>query len=289
MDNLRGILLMVAAMAGFAIEDMFIKSTSAVISVGQILVILGIAGAAIFSVLALRQGHRILSRDLLRPPVMLRNAAELLGTMCFVSAVALTPLASASAILQAMPLAVTLGAVLFLGEPVGWRRWSAIIAGFLGVLLVIRPGMAGFEPASLLAVVAVFALAARDLSTRVIPKSVSTMQLSAYGFAAVVPVGLIMRAFSGGPAPMSGLTLLQLAGACVAGVLGYYALTAAMRVGEIAVVTPYRYSRLLFALIIGLLVFDEHPDSWTLAGAALIMGAGLYTLLRETRLRRRQG
>lgn len=288
MENLKGIVLMVAAMAGFAIEDMFVKAASALLPIGQIILILGVAGTAVFSLLTLRGGHRLLSRDLFHWPVMLRNLSELVATMCFVSAIVLTPLASASAILQATPLAVTLGAALFLKAQVGWRRWSAIVVGFLGVLLVIRPGMEGFQPASLLAVIAVFALAARDLATRVMPKTISNMQLSAYGFASVIPVGVAMLLLGDGPAPMPPMVLLQMGCASVAGILGYYAITAAMRVGEIAVVTPYRYARLLFALLIGAVVFNEQPDAWMITGAALIIGSGLYTLAREARLRRKR-
>ena len=288
MDNLRGIVLMVAAMAGFALEDMFIKHVSATLPVGQILLVLGTGGAVIFSILALRQSRRLFSRDLFARPVLLRNAGELVGTLGFVTAIALTPLSSASAILQATPLAVTLGAALFLGEQVGWRRWSAIGLGFLGVLLVIRPGLAGFEPASLFAVMAVFGLAARDLATRATPPNVTSLQLSAYAFAMLVPLGAALLAFGPGTLqPVPTPTLLRLAGALGFGVTAYYAIVAAMRMGEVSVITPFRYARLIFALIIGTLVFGERPDGWTLAGAALIIGSGLYTFAREAQLRRR--
>src|SRR6056297_1156247 len=168
MENLRGSVLMVVAMAGFALEDMFIKRLSLDLPVGQILVFLGTGGAVIFGLGALARGHRLFSRDLLAGQVLLRNLGELIGTIGFVTALALTPLSSASAILQATPLALTLGAALFLKEAVGWRRWSAILVGFAGVLMVIRPGLEGFEPASLFAVQAVFGLAMRDLATRAV-------------------------------------------------------------------------------------------------------------------------
>jgi drug/metabolite transporter (DMT)-like permease len=288
MDNLRGIVLMVAAMAGFALEDMFIKHVSRSLPIGQILLVLGTGGALIFSALALRQGRRLISRDLFTWPVLLRNAGEMIGTMGFILAIALTPLSSASAILQATPLAVTLGAALFLGESVGWRRWSAIGLGFLGVLMVIRPGLSGFEPASLFAVQAVFGLALRDLATRVTPPKVTSLQLSTYGFATLVPLGAVMLALGPDAAqPMPAPVALRLAGALGFGVVSYYAIVAAMRMGEVSVITPFRYSRLIFALIIGTLVFGERPDGWTLAGAALIIGSGLYTFAREAQLRRR--
>ncbi|MEY8840872.1 EamA family transporter, partial [Cribrihabitans sp. XS_ASV171] len=133
MDNLRGALLMVLAMLGFAFEDMFIKLTSDVMATWQIISVLGVGGSAVFAVLTLAMGQRLFTPAVLSWPVMLRNLGELIGTLGFVTAIALTPISQASAILQATPLAVTLGAALFLGEPVGWRRWAAILAGFFGV------------------------------------------------------------------------------------------------------------------------------------------------------------
>lgn len=287
-DNLRGMILMVAAMAGFAVEDMFIKSVSAALPTGQILSMLGLGGALIFAAIAARRGDPVLSPLFFLRPVIIRNLAEVVGTMGFVTAIVLTPLSSASAILQATPLVVTLGAALFFREAVGWRRSLAIAIGFAGVLIIIRPGMEGFRPASLFAVLGVIGLAIRDLATRAVPKSVSSMVLSAYAFAMLVPTGLVLLAFSGGGAVPSAVAFGKLAGALFVGVLAYYAIVAAMRIGEVAVVTPFRYTRLIFALILGILVFDETPDIWTLTGAALIIGSGLYTLLREIRLGRRR-
>src|SRR6056297_1288017 len=287
MENLRGSVLMVLAMAGFALEDMFIKRLAEAMPVGQIIMAIGLGGAAIFAAICAGQGRRLFTRDLLARPVLLRNTGEMAGTMCFVTAIALTPLSSASAILQATPLAVTLGAALFLGEAVGWRRWSAILVGFLGVLMVIRPGLEGFEPASLFAVQAVFGLALRDLATRAVPRTVTSMQLSCYGFATIVPAGLIMLWISGGAVQPDATQWRDIALALILGVAGYYAIVAAMRVGEVSFVTPFRYSRLIFALIIAVTLFDERPDALTLIGASIIIASGLYTLLRERRLRRR--
>lgn len=288
MENLRGIVLMVASMAFFAVEDMLVKKVSATLPVGQILMILGAGGALAFGAMALSRGQRLWSRALFSRPVLLRNLGEVIGTMGFVLALALTPLSSASAILQATPLAVTLGAALFLGAQVGWRRWSAILVGFCGVLLIIRPGLEGFEPASLFAVQAVFGLALRDLATRATPRSVGSLQLSAYAFALLVPLGAAMLAVSGGAVMPARPEILSLAGALLAGVIGYYMIVEASRIGDIAVITPFRYTRLIFALIIAVSVFGERPDALTLLGAAIIMASGLYTLLRERALAARR-
>ncbi len=280
-DNLVGIMLMLGAMAMFAVEDAFIKKLSSGMGTGQILIILGVGGFAIFAFIAKRQGAQVFSRDLLLGPVLLRNFGEIMGTSGYVLAVVLTPLSSASAILQATPLAVALGAALFLGQAVGWRRWIAIIVGFIGVLIVIRPGLEGFQPASLFAVQGVIGLSIRDLATRAMPTKVSSMVLSAYGFGVIVPAGLLMVVFEGPlvlpDAPQSAL----IAAALIVGPVGYYMIVAAMRVGEVAVVTPYRYVRLVFAMAIGMLAFGEVLDFYTLLGASIIIGSGLFTIYRE--------
>lgn len=285
MDNLRGALLMTLAMLGFAIEDMFIKLLSDALSVGQIITMLGIGGSIAFGIVVRMQGRALFSRDMLAAPILLRAVSEMIGTVAFVSAIVLTPISSASAILQATPLVVTLGAALFLGEPVGWRRWSAICVGLFGVLLIIRPGMDSFEVLSLLAVIGVFMLAARDLATRRTATNISTMQLSFLGFAVLIPAGLLlMRATSSPIIPLSGQNWIYFSGALGIGLFAYYGIVAAMRVGEVSFVTPFRYARLIFALVIGVSVFGERPDALTLIGAVIIVASGIYTVWRERRL-----
>ena len=287
MENLRAIALMVLSMAGFAIEDMLIKIIALEMPTGQFLILIGAGGALIFTAMSRRQGQAVLSADFLRPSIIIRNLGEVIGTLGFVTALVLTPLSSASAILQATPLAVTLGAALFLGEAVGWRRWSAILIGFCGVIAVIRPGLDGFEPASLFAVLGVIGLATRDVATRAAPARISSAVLSAHGFAMLVPAGALLLCISGGATAPSALGYGLLLAALAIGVSAYYALTLAMRLGDVAVVTPFRYVRLVFALAIGVTVFNEQPDAWTLIGAAIIILSGLYTFFRERQLARK--
>jgi drug/metabolite transporter (DMT)-like permease len=279
-ETARAILFRVLAMALFALEDMFIKLLAGRVPLGQILVLLGVGGFAIFTGLVWSRGERLWSRDLLVPAVLIRMVGESLGTIGFATAIALTPITTASAIIQAMPLAVTLGAAMFLGEQVGWRRWTAIVVGFIGVLVVIRPGTSGFDPLSLFAVLGVFGLGLRDLATRAAPKHISS-------FAVVVPSGLAWNLVAGAEwvalsAPDWGTILAAQA----VGVLAYAALVLATRTGAVAVVAPFRYSRIVFAMIVGVLVFGERPDGWTLVGTGIIVASGLYTLWRETRLAR---
>lgn len=286
MDNLRGAVIMVLAMLGFAIEDAFIKMMGDALPVGQILMMLGLGGSAVFAVVVLAQKRALFERDMLAAPVLIRAFGEITGTMCFISAIVFTPLSTASAILQATPLVVTLGAALFLGEAVGWRRWAAITVGFLGVLMVIRPGLDGFSPLSLFAVGGVFGLAIRDIATRKISKSLSSMQLSFLGFLVLIPAGFLMLGVTGTSVVALDARLWMLITVSVAiGVFAYYGIVAAMRVGEVSFVTPFRYSRLIFAMIIGVSFFDERPDMLTILGGVVIVASGIYTVLRERKHR----
>jgi len=286
METFRGSLLMVLAMLCFALEDVFIKSAAHSLPVGQILILFGIGGLVIFMAMARAQGQRLLHPAICTRPLLLRSVAEVVGRLGYTLAIALTPLSSASAILQATPLVVAAGAVVFFGEQVGWRRWVAIAIGFCGVLLVLRPGLSGFEPASIFAVIGMLGFAGRDLATRAAPPSMSNHQLGIYGFAMLIVAGGIALCWTGGASWPSPQVWGQLGGATVIGVIAYTALTGAMRSGEMSVVAPFRYTRLVFAMVLGVLVFDEHPDALTLIGSVVIVASGLFTVLWE-RYRRR--
>lgn len=283
MDNLRGALLMTVAMGFFALEDMVVKQMSDALSIAQILAILGFGGGAIFWTALLAKGGRLFSPALLHRNVLLRNFGEMLGTLGYASAVVLAPLSTVSAILQASPLVVAAGAALFLGETVGWRRIIAVILGFIGVLMVIQPGTEGFDPMSLLAVIGVVFLSTRDLATRNVPKDIPSEQLSASAFLLIGLVGLVWMGINGEIQPMTPKLWVQCALCILFGVLGYAAIVAATRIGELSAIVPYRYTRLLFGLVLGVFVFGEKPTTMMMAGAALIVGSGLYALWRERR------
>jgi len=285
-DNLRGTLLMLVSMALFAVEDVFLKLAAAQMPVGEVLMIFGAFGLLGFGCLVRGSGQRLFDPAMLSATLALRGLGEAVGRLGYTLAIALTPLASASAILQATPLVVVLGAALIFGEKVGWRRILAILGGFAGVLMILRPGLDGFMPASLWAVLGMFGLALRDLATRAAPPALSHLQLGFWGFAVLLPTGAAMLAVSGGAViPSAGMAGALAVGAVV-GVAAYYTVIAAMRTGEISVVTPFRYARILFAIVLGLAIFGERPDVLTLAGAAVVVGCGVYTVLRERRLAR---
>jgi drug/metabolite transporter (DMT)-like permease len=205
--------------------------------------------------------------------------------MSFATALSLVDISTVAAVFQATPLAVTMGAALFLGETVGWRRWSAVAMGFIGVMLIIRPGLDGFEPPALFALIAVVGVCARDLITRKLDSDVSSAVVSFQGFSALVPAGIVLMLMTGSvPVGVEKVQAIMFAGGIIFGALGYYGIVAAMRVGEASAVMPFRYTRLVFAMLIGIVVFGEQPDLITLLGASLIIGSGLYTFLRERAL-----
>ncbi len=281
MENLRGIILMTLSMFGFTVTDSFHSTLSKSIPVSQLLFMFGLCGFFVFAAVIVRSGQKVFTRDWKHPLVLARNGSEAIGTAAFITALVVVPLSTASAILQATPLFVTIGAAMFLNEAVGWRRWAAIIMGFGGVLLILRPSSDGLAWEVLLVVLALIALAARDVTTRAMPGKLSTLHLAAYAFATVALTGLAMVPFGAPPhipTPVqAGLSLASVA----TGTLSYYAITAAMRLGEASVITPFRYSRLIFAMSIGIFVLGERPDAMTWLGAAVIIASGLYTFARE--------
>lgn len=271
---------MLLSMALFAVEDMFLKWAASGLPVGMVIFVAGAFGAPVFALLARVEGRRVLTMAALQRPVLLRNAGEMLATFAYINALAVVDLSTVSAVLQAVPLAVTLGAALFLREQVGWRRWSAIAVGFAGVLLVIRPGMEGFRPESLWVLISVAGLALRDLAARAIPAAFSTAQVSCWGLLSVALLGAVMMVPGGAVVP-DATQVGVLLGALVFGTAGYWAVVAATRTGEVSVVAPFRYARLVFAMAIGVFVFQERPDALMLMGAALVIGSGLYAFARE--------
>ena len=162
-DNTRAALLMVGSMAFFAVEDLFLKRSAEALPPGQVLALTGAAGACVFWGLAAGQRQPVLTMEALRGMALVRTLAEAAAAMLYIVALALAPLTMTSALLQASPLAVVAGAALFLGETVGWRRWASILVGFAGVLVILEPWDAAFDPTGLLTVACVVVLAARDL------------------------------------------------------------------------------------------------------------------------------
>ena len=282
--NLKGILLMTLAMAMLTLGDTSIKLMADRYPHSVFMMVAGIGLVVVLAVATSLAGHRILDRRALTRAPMIRNVTEVFAAMAMIYALSAVPFTILTLVMQAMPLIVTLGAVLFFRETVGPRRWAAILAGLMGVLIILRPGGQVFDPAWLFAVVAALALSARDLASRAVPGDISTLQISLWGGIGVAVVGTLMQLSSGQGIPRIPLSdipgFLAIIGFWTGGV---FAVTSAMRSGDVAVVAPFRYMRLPFGLLIGVLVFSETIDSGMILGAAVIVAAGLYIFFRERR------
>ncbi len=288
MNNVHGILLVLLAMVGFTIEDVFIKSLAGDMPVGQVLILLGVGSGTVFAAFTKIQGHRLFAAKAWAPLPLFRASTEAIAAMAYATALSLVDISTVAAVFQATPLVITMAAALFLGEQVGWRRWSAIVVGFAGVIMIIRPGLSGFQPSALLVLITVVCVATRDLLTRVLDADVPSTVVSFQAFAAVVPAGLVLMWIDGDSWQMiMPWEWVKISGGVLAGVCGYYAIVIAMRIGDASVVTPFRYTRLLFSILVGAIFFSERPDIWMLAGATLVIGSGLYTFLRERQMLRK--
>lgn len=273
---------MVVAMAGFTINDAITKQVISSMGLGQVLFIRGLFASILILVFAWSSGALRRPKRLIHPMIALRTLCELVSTFTFVAALAHMPLANISAILQMLPLAVTMGAALFFGEQVGWRRWLAIGIGVVGVTIIVRPGFEGFNVFSLLALITVLFSAGRDLVTRRIPDNVPSMLVSCITAVAITLAGGLLAATETWKSP-SGTEygLLMLAALLI--IIGYQFIIMAMRQGDISLVSPFRYTALVWALMLGYVLFDEVPDAAMITGASAIVLSGLYTLYREYR------
>ena len=272
---------MAAAMAGFTTNDSITKAVSSEMNFGQIMLVRGVFAVGFIALLAYHQGALRPPRTLLVRPVALRVIGEVGGTISFLAAIVHLPLANTSAIFQALPLVITLGAALMFGEPVGWRRWLAIVAGFVGVLIIVRPGLAGFSQFSVLALVSVLFCAGRDLVTRQIPANIPSLFVTLVTAVVVTATGAVILVPLGGWTPPSPRALALLALAAVLLLIGHQCVIMALRIGDISAVAPFRYTALLWAMLLGYLVFGDRPDAMMVTGACIIVLSGLYAFYRE--------
>jgi drug/metabolite transporter (DMT)-like permease len=280
-ENIKGAIYMSLAMAGFGVNDMLVKSVTEDLTTGQIMFIRGAISTVLILIIAGRMGALRSIRSIWSPMLALRVVADVIASVTYIYALSKIPLANASAILQFLPLAVTLGAALFLKEQVGWRRWGAIIFGFLGVMLIVRPGPDGFSFASIIAILCVFAAAGRDLATKQIAKGIPSVFVTAVTSVATMTCGAALIDPLGGWNPVSLFDFSKLAIAACFLLVGYQTLIMSMRTGEISFIAPFRYISLLWAILLGYVVFSDLPDAFMLAGAAIVVLSGIYTFYRE--------
>lgn len=280
-ENHRGAILMSISMAAFVFNDTLVKTVSGEVGLYQAIFVRGLIVTLLIGVLAQYKAvlwPRLSSADWRK--LALRAVAEVGSTLCFLTALFHMPLANATAILQSMPLALTLAAAVFLGVPVGWRRYSAIAVGFLGVLLIVQPTGEGFNQYSLWAVAAVGFLVLRDLSTRQMSSAVPSLFVAFSAALAVMLVGGVVSIFKPW-APLSTGNSVALASSACFIFFGYTCAVMAMRVGDIAYVSFFRYTILLWAIALGYFVFGDIPDQVSFIGIAVVTASGLYTFYRE--------
>jgi S-adenosylmethionine uptake transporter len=285
-DNTRGAILMMLAMAAFAINDAMLKDLVTRIDMYQVLALRSLITIGLVLTILPRftgpASFRMPKRD--AALIALRSASEVGASIGIVSALAMMPFANVSALLQSTPLLITLAAALVFGAPIGWRRLCAILIGFGGVLLIARPGSNGFADGVLFALLGVVSVTVRDLTVRGMSVNVPTTTVT---LGATVATAVVMSALALGtvwePPTMWDWVLLAL-NACVISVAFVLSIVV-MQTGEISFTAPYRYTALIWAIVIGFLAFGEWPEIWTLIGAAIIAATGIYTLIRERQTR----
>ncbi|MFT5006332.1 MAG: drug/metabolite transporter (DMT)-like permease [Paracoccaceae bacterium] len=283
-DNMRGAFIMMLSMAAFTLNDVFIKSVSDDMPLFQAVFIRGVMTTSLIAMIAIHQGAfkvHIPRRDW--GIIGLRLIGEVGATVFFLTALFNMPLANVTAILQSLPLAITLAGAVFFGEKVGARRYSAIAVGFVGVLIIVRPGTEGFNIYSISTLIAVAFVVLRDLSTRRLSRSVPSVSVALVAAIVVTLMGGAMTAI-GDWEPVSSRSVALLGGAAIFIVAGYLSSIMVMRVGEISFIAPFRYTAMIWAIGLGIVVFGEMPDNWTLLGSAIVIGMGIYTFYRERRL-----
>ncbi len=275
---------MVAAMGAFALEDVLVKAASKSLPVGQILLLFGLGGATVFGCVALLSQQKLISADVVSRPMQLRMLFEIFGRLFYVLAIALTPLSAATVILQATPMVVVAGAAVIFGEKVGYRRWLAMVIGMAGVVVIVRPGAESFSLLSLLAVLGMLGFAGRDLASRAAPRSLGISVLGFFGFLSVIAAGILCSIWNNSQFVWPNWeSSLSLAGAVILGVAAYAGLMKAMRTGEVSVVTPFRYSRLVFGMALGTLLFNEQLALPVLTGCGLIVFSGVLNIWNSRR------
>ena len=276
---------MALSMLAFVLNDGLMKALFADMSIYQAIFLRGVLAVPLVAVMAWHQGTLMVSiapRD--RLLVATRVAAEIGATVGFLTALKHMPLANVTAIFQVLPLAVTMAAALFLGEQVGWRRWLAIGIGLCGVMIIIRPGMDGFSVYSIWVLGAVVCVTIREITTRKLSADLPSLPVALATAMAICAMGAVMLpAVDWTPISLGHMGFLAGASIAITGGLLFSVMT--VRVGDIGFVAPFRYTAMVWAIGLGLLLFGDLPDLPTSFGTVIIILTGLYSLRRERRLR----
>ena len=279
--NSKGIILMIISMASFAVGDTFVKISGTFLSPAQIMFFLIAGGLIIFAMIAKFKGENLLDSRAFSPVLLIRYLAEMIGLVAMIMGLTKIPLSVVGTVTQASPILVAAGAVLFFKENVSWRRWSSIVMGFIGVVLVIQPGSQNLDYAVIWAVVALVAFSIRDLVTRLTPPDIPSASIATFTMIAAFPFTAGWVFFGGEKFFPPEIDWVVVASMIILGSFGYLLLITSLRLGELSAIMPFRYSRIVFLLILGVLVFGERPTASMLVGAALILTSGVYIMWRE--------
>ena len=273
---------MILSMGGFAIEDLILKILSDVIPISQILVYVGVLGAILLTFVSKMKQIPIIQAGLFNNKLFLiRTLSDMLGAVLFIIAISLMPLSTVSSILQTTPLFVTLGAFLLFKESVGWRRWGAVFIGFFGILLILKPDAGSLDAKSFIALLAVAFIALRDIVTRRLKSNINSITVSLYAFILTAVGGILCVPFFENFVILTFNQWFVVLISTLIGCASYLLLVLATRQGDVSVISPFRYTRLIFALILAILFLGERPDILALSGMAIIVLSGCYTLWRE--------
>ena len=278
--NQRGILALIGGMIAYTINDAMVKSIAHNYPIGEVIFVRGMMTATLIGICVVALGQAGKLRHAASKPVLIRSVFDGISTACFITALVHIKLADLAAMLQVSPLLLTAFSVLFYREVVGWRRWAAILVGFAGAMCVVKPEPSSFDVWALVALAAATSSALREMQTRRIDRSIPTVIVAFMGSIGILIVGALFAA-AGEWRPIAPADLAMLVGASVFVGIATYSIALAFRGVDLSVVAPFRYTYLLTSAIAGFFFFSEIPDSWSAAGAVLIVGSGLYALHRE--------
>ncbi len=279
---LRAGLFMVAALACFVLNDTCIKFIGTSLPLGEIITLRGVLSVALIAAVCRYQGVLQSAAHVFMPSVLVRSCLDVLSTLLFLISLLHMPIANLTSITQTVPLAVTLLSVVFLKEKVGWRRALAILAGFLGVCLIVKPTPQNFTIYESIALGMVVLLAFRDLMTKRIPSHVPTLVVALANAFFVTLGGIALVLFQGFPRPeLWQVGLLTASAVLLSG--GYLLIVITLRMGDLSATAPFRYFNILITIVIGVVLFGEYPDGWSYIGMLLVIVAGLYAAHREAR------
>ena len=279
--NLKSIILMIIGMGCLTLCDLLIKIASQTLPLGQVMIIFGVGSIMVFLGIMRIEGESVRLSPFTNLAVMLRNIGDLIAINGMCLALVFVPISIIGAVIQTVPLMVTAAAALFLGERVGARRWLAIVIGFLGTLFIIQPGAATYDITTTFVLIAAVGMALRDITTKLVRDNFSTLLLSSYTSVLFIASGSVLLIISGG-AIVPDLWMTAILAAMIAsGSFGFFFTTKAVRLGDVSVVIPFRYTRLLFSVAAGILILGEQINVIMLFGSALTILSGLYIWRRE--------